>query len=250
MEPKVFKDVQSKIVEITDVAHNAKAFRFLMPTDFDYYPGQFIMLRVDMRETEEFKIKEGKNPSQVRAFSISSSPTSKGFVEVAIKEEEHGFVSVYMNKVAQVGDDVKISGPFGKFYFTEGMADEIILLAAGSGVAPFMGILRYITAKNLPVKTTLIYSNRTPQDIIYKKELDELANLPNIKIVHTITRAKDEHKWAGQTGRIDEALIKKYTSDLTKPLFYICGPPEFSNNMESLFSMLGIPKEKIHTEKW
>lgn len=249
-EPKLQRDIVSKITEILPQTHDTAVFRFSVPDNFEYYAGQFIMLRVDMKETEGFKIRDNKNPSQIRAFSIASTPTQKGYVETAIKAEENGFVSVYMNKVAEVGDAVKISGPYGKFYFNESMGDEVVLLGAGSGITPLIGVMRYVAAKNLPTKVLLVYSNKTPEDIVYKKDLEELAKNSNIKVVNTITRAKEEHKWEGETGRISEDLIKKNVSDITKPLYYICGSPEFSITMESMLVKMGVPKERVHKENW
>ncbi len=250
MEPKLQRDIPSQIIEIIPQTHDTAVFRFSVPENFDYYAGQFVMLRVDMKEINGFKIRDNKNPSQIRAFSIASTPTQKGYVETAVKADEDGFVSVYMNKVAKVGDAVKVSGPYGKFYFNESMGDEIVLLGAGSGITPLIGILRYVSAKNLPTKVLLVYSNKTPDDIVYKKDLEELSKIPNIKIVNTITRAKEEHKWEGETGRISEEIVKKNVSDITKPLYYICGSPEFSHTIESMLVKMGAPKERVHTEKW
>lgn len=249
-EPKLQRDIISKITGILPQTHDTAVFRFSVPDNFEYYAGQFLMLRVEMKELNDFKIRDGKNPSQIRAFSISSTPTQKGYVETAIKAEENGFVSVYMNKVAEVGDPVKISGPYGKFYFKEDMGNEIVLLGAGSGITPLIGVMRYVAAKNLPTKVLLVYSNKTPDDIVYKKDLEELAKNSNIKVVNTITRAKEEHKWEGETGRISEDLIKKSVSDITKPLYYICGSPEFSHTMESMLVKMGVPKERVHKENW
>ena len=250
MEPKLQRDIPSRIVEIIPQTHDTAVFRFSVPDNFDYYAGQFVMLRVDMKEANGFKIRDNKNPSQIRAFSIASTPTQKGYVETAIKAEEDGFVSVYMNKVAEVGDAIKVSGPYGKFYFKEDMGDEVVLLGAGSGITPLIGILRYIAAKNLQTKAMLVYSNKTPQDIVYKKDLEDLSKTPNIKIVNTITRSKEEHKWEGETGRISEELIKKNVPDITKPLYYICGSPEFSHTMESMLVKMGVPNGRVHKENW
>ena len=249
-ELKIQRDIPSKVTEIVRQTHDTAVFKFSVPENFEYYAGQFMMLRVDMKEVNGFKIRDNKNPSQIRAFSMSSTPTDKGFVETAIKAEEDGFVSVYMNKMSQVGDAVKVSGPFGKFYFKENMSNEVVLIGAGSGITPLIGIMRYVVAKKLPVKVTLLYSNKTPQDIVYEKELAELSSFSNIKVVHTITRSQEHHKWEGHKGRINPELIKQYIPEITKPLFYICGSPEFSHEMESMVRKAGAPAERVHIEKW
>jgi len=247
---KIIKDMPSKILEIRKETHDTKAFKLEVPKDFEFFPGQFIMLKVDMRAHPEFEVKGGKSPIQSRAYSIASSPLQKGSIELLIKKKEGGFVSVYLNDFAKVGDEVEISGPYGKFYYREGMGKNVALLAAGCGLSALMSILRYIVGKNLDVNVTLLYSARTPDDIIFWEELKELDKRENVKIVITLTRTKPEHKWKGLTGRINAEMIKENIENPKDYVYYICGMPQFLDDISAALRSLGVPGEKIKMEKW
>ncbi len=265
-EPKPTLNIQSKISFIEQQTEFARVLRFPAPENFTYLPGQFIMLKLELQEKNGFKILSGKPKIQQRAFSMSSSPTQKGFVETAVKEEEDGFVSKYLNRIAELGDSIIISGPYGHFHFSEGdrqnpsdsassakaalstEAEEIVLLGAGSGITPLISILRYISDKKLSTRAILLYSNRSESDTIYYKDLQELEKKnSNIKIIFTMTRQPD---WPGEKGRITLETIKKFVSEISKPIYFICGSPDFSKACKEMLATAGVPAEKVKTEQW
>ena len=243
------RDVASKILDIWKETHDTKMFRLEVPRDFDFFPGQFVMLKVNIDEGRGFKITDGKSNVQTRAYSIASSPEQKGTIDLLIKKRENGFVSVYLNDFAKVGDKVSFSGPYGKFYFRDGMAKHIVLLSAGCGLSALMSMAHYITDKKLDTKVTIIQSSRTPEDILFRKELAELEG-KGAKVVITLTRTKPEHNWKGLTGRISAELIKTNVPDYTDALYFICGMPDFSEQMSATLRGLGVPTERIRTERW
>ena len=243
------RDVPSKIVEIKEETHDTKVYKLEVPNDFTFFAGQFIMLKVDIDESRGFKVLHNKPTVQSRAYSIASSPEQKGIIDLLIKKREDGFLSVYLNDFAKVGDKVVISGPYGKFYYKEGMGKDVVFLAAGCGVSALISMIRYIIDKKLDANATLIYSARTPDDILFKKELDDLKK-SGVNVVITLTRTKEEHSWCGPTGRISPELIKENVKNLEGALYYICGMPKFSDGMTETLRELGVPAERIKTEKW
>ena len=109
------------------------------------------------------------------------------------------------------------------------MSKKIVLIGAGSGIVPLMCMLRFIkTAQLWDVSAVLLYSNTHYEEIIYREELDKLSELPNIKVVHTLTREIPEH-WKGYTGRINKEYDLEGSSQSTRqsllPLrtAYLCG---------------------------
>ncbi len=106
-------------------------------------------------------------------------------------------------------------------------------------------------------------SNRNKENILFKKEFDEWANInKNLKIVYTISEINSQEKssvlteendWKGGYGRIDKAMILKYVDDetLKNSIFYICGPPGMLKAMKTLIQEeLEIPKERIMVEEF
>ena len=221
-----------------------KTFRLesgsLLP--FEFFPGQFIVLCFYF-----FEPSKGRTVRKNRAFSISSSPTERNYLEITVKKT--GRVSTYMHEVVKEGDLFTIKNRSGEFYFQEGMAKELVLIAGGTGIAPLMSMIRYITQRKLPVKITLIYSNKTPEDIIFQKELQSLESRNvQLRCVHTLTRPEG-YAWQGPTGRISQELLEQNISN-KQALFYICGPKAMIQSCVELLKGLGIDSSRIKLEKW
>jgi ferredoxin-NADP reductase len=128
---------------------------------------------------------------------------------------------------------------------------DLVCIAGGSGVTPFRGFVREATRRKLPTKITVLYSVRTPKDIIFNNEFRELEKEnPNFKFHVTCTRAQPEHNWTGRTGRVTPEWVKEHASNLSNTVFYACGPNQLVEFAEVVVFELGVPKEQMKTEKW
>ena len=204
---------------------------------FDYKPGQYMMMELDVADP--------KNGS-IRSLSIASSPT-ENFLLFSTKISDTLFKQKFNSLKA--GDKVRMKGPMGIFTLKED-AQKVVLLGGGIGITPFRDMIKYVTDKKLPLKITLLYSNRTPADIVYKDEWRVFAREnPHLKVVHTITDYQG-NDWHGRRGRIDEYLVKEYCSDLQNTPFYICGPPGMVNAMFELLVKIGVPGPNIKIERF
>jgi len=203
--------------------------------------GQFVMLYLDVDQ-------EGKKKTIKRAYSLSSIP-SDPYIETAVRMEGIGSSRIH---TLNPGDEIEIDGPFGHFTFEEGMGDEVVLIGAGSGITPLMSIVRYIHEEKLGVKVDVLYSNKKPEDIVYRHELEELSKHKNINCHFTITRSDDPKSidWKGSAGRINIAMIKDKVKDIKKPLFYICGPPQFVEDIKKALLEKQVDKAKIKQERY
>ena len=233
--------MKGKVIYKNQETPDTISIRYELSEEMRRRPGHFVMIYLDVEQ-------EGKKKVLKRAYSMSSIPADS-YIETAVKLEGVGSQRIH---TLNPDDEVEIEGPFGHFTFEEGEADEIILMGAGSGITPLMSIIRYIHAEKLPTKTTLLYSNKTPQDIVYRHELEELNKHKNINIHFTITRTEEaaSEGWEGLTGRINKDMIKKIIKDIKKPLFYLCGPPQFVEDLKTLLIEQGVEKEKIKQERY
>jgi ferredoxin-NADP reductase len=225
---------ETKFQEIIPRTHDVTSFRFIRPAKLEYKPGQFFFVTLKQGEKELKK-----------HFSFSSSPTEKDHIEFTKKFTDHEYSLAL--KVAKVGDWASIDGPYGKFTF-EGEYPKIALLGGGIGITPFISFCKNATDKGLSSKITLFYGCRTPEDIAFRKEFEELsAKNKNLKLVFTVS-APAPQDWTGNTGLINADLIKQNLPDYHENMFYTCGPPPMIEAMEKLVVSLGLPKEKLKRE--
>jgi ferredoxin-NADP reductase len=111
-----------------------------------------------------------------RSYSICSSPTQTGYVEISPKRVPNGYVTVFLNDRALPGLTVNAQGPYGQFCFDETKHQHVVLMAAESGITPIMSMLRYIDDLCISVDVTLIYCVRAQADVFLKAELADLQS--------------------------------------------------------------------------
>ena len=234
------KEFVSKVVEIVDETPTVKSFKIGIPEGivFDFYPGQFFMVSF----VNDNEIKTG------RAYSISSSPEQKKYLEIALNE-----VAAFTKKMfgLKPGDFLKFNGPYGKFYFSKEMNEDLVLIAGGTGITPLISILRYCTDMELQNKITFFYSIRNPEEIIFHEDIKKLKEQnPNLRYYITITRPEEHHEWEGRKGRIDFDLLKDEIQNPEEKVYFICGSKEFVENIISMLSQLGVGRGQIRTDVW
>lgn len=190
-------------------------------------------------------------PPMKRAYSLGSTPTRPGSINTMVKETPGGYVSTYLVRKLAAGDPVQISGPLGHFVLPpEDVSGDILLIGAGSGITPLMGMLRYGKDSGTNRHFHLVYSNKTPDDIIYREEIDTLAEAENIDVTHTITRPDPAHAWEGRTGRVDTSLFEELVREAPQRHIYICGSMVFARAMKELLLAMGAAPEKIKLEAY
>jgi ferredoxin-NADP reductase/nitrite reductase/ring-hydroxylating ferredoxin subunit len=199
----------------------------------------------------------------IRHFTITSSPT-EDFIMISTRIRD----TPYKKRLSSLEENttiVKVRGPEGKFTLHEDHSKPAVFLSGGIGVTPFRSMIKYATDKQLPVKIIMFDSNRNENNILYKKEFDECANMnKNLKVVYSVTEEEGGEEqpaqnsspsiaWNGERGRIDKAMITRYLSDkdIKDSIFYICGPPGMVKAMQNLIqNELQIQKENIKIEEF
>lgn len=201
-----------------------------------FIPGQFMFIHV---------LDESGKSVDKRPYSIASAP-GETYLEFCIRIV-HGRVTSKLETL-KTGDLVGVEGPVGRFAYTGQPAAAFI--AGGSGIAPFMSMLRFIATRKLDGRFILFYSARTRDGILYEAELARLQVMnPHIKAVITLTR-ETPGGWKGECGRIDEAMIRKYAADPAEFSWWACGPMELITKMKACLSGMGVDVRKLELEGW
>ena len=205
---------------------------------FSFLPGQWVDCYTEI---------EGK--LQVAGYSLVSSSLMKGTIALAIKGIGSNPVTRFLYERATVGDTVDIAGGQGNFYYTRNMGDSLILIGGGIGITPLMSILHYVDEATSDVKATLLYSAKTPSELLFRNRLDAIAQRnKRIRYFLTVT-GKTTDEWRGRVGRIDAQLIEEVQPN-QNILCYICGPPTMVDGIPSLLHGLSIPDSNIKSERW
>lgn len=151
----------------------------------------------------------------------------------------------------KAGDKVKVRGPFGGFVLDSSHEPEVVLIAGGIGITPFMSMIRYAAAASLSNKVTLMFSCQNQDDIPFKHEIVELERQnPHFQAVFIIgdgpTGSLHGQKIA--KGRITPEIVKDVLPSFANKTFFVCGPPPFMKAVIKQLEGMGIPKSVIMTE--
>jgi ferredoxin-NADP reductase len=202
-----------------------------------YKPGQFVQLHL----TPESDAKMS------RSYSVASSPTTREFIDLTIKIQ--GTFPQFL-KDLQPGHVFGMRGPLGHFVFDPPTMPHIVLLGAGVGVTPLVGMLRYATHLKLPNKVTFINANKLEEDTIYRHELTShhAANNPHLKLVLSYTRLPEGHPWQGERGRISWEMICKHVPEPMNVHYFICGPDQMNKDLKALLIEKGVDRNRVKLE--
>jgi glycine betaine catabolism B len=210
------------------------------PVKFD--PGMFMMITgVDAA---------GKRYT-ARAFSIASDPSTPDVEFMVIKEPKHGdHIGRSHFSDAAIGDTFFLKGPNGQFRFDPSINKNVIFIAGGTGLAPFVSMLRHIKITDSKSNVILFYSIKYPTEVIRKSELNSYVTDLGTQLIITVTRPQQGDGWLGETGHINSDMIKRSVPDVLQRDAYICGPLEFVKAAKDSLIALGVPQEKIKADVW
>ena len=246
---KVFRrlKIKNNPYEITKVKNEAGTYwtLSLKPKSGDiinYKPGQYSYVSIISQELSK----------EFHPFSLTSSPAKNGEISFTIKEL--GDYTDDIGKV-KVGEIAYIEGPYGIFNALSSDAEELIFIAGGSGITPFLSMLRYMKDKNNTRKTTLIWGIRFQYEFFLREEFEEMKDAnPNLTIIPVVS---DDDSWDGERGFIDrdklDRLVPCEDPDeiIQKKDYYICGPPLMIKKVRPALKSMGVNKSKyLHSEKF
>ena len=190
-----------------------------------------------------------------RSYSIASAPENP-HVELTIERLDDGEVSPYLCDVLHAGDGLEVRGPIGGYFvWTSNQDGPVFLVAGGSGIVPLMAMLRHraLAAADRRARTPmhLLYSARTKSDLIYERELGDLAEDGDTRVTFTLTREPAASEWKGERRRIDRAMLEaEGWHAVDSPLSYICGPTPFVEAAANFLVELGHDASRIRTERF
>ncbi len=213
---------------INPVTHDTHHLIFDRPEGFDFAAGQAIEMTLQ---------KDGWR-DEGRPFTPVSLPGAANLEFVIKSYPDHDGVTEQIGKM-QPGDEVTIGGPFGD------MRDKGpgVFIAGGAGITPMIALLRKRLEDNGHLNgSTLVFSNRTEADIIWR---DKLSAMPGLTVAYVVTEGE------GKTVP-KRALDRDYLRQFIEPgtLCYLCGPPPMMDAVQSELDALGVDPGDVVADDW
>ena len=208
-----------------------------------FLPGQ----HVDVRLTAE----DGYQAH--RAYSIASAPTAATTYELVIERLADGEVSPFFHEVAAPGDTLDVRGPFAEhFAWRTNEAGGLFLAAGGSGVAPFLSMVRERARLAEPPPMALLYSARTWDDVIAREELlTHERTQRGFQLTCFLTR-ESARRPVDFSARVDASIVAQVVQRLPEApqLFFVCGNNRFVGAVSDILVARGVPPMSIRTERY
>ncbi|WP_139957523.1 ferredoxin--NADP reductase [Flavicella sediminum] len=207
-----------------------------------YKPGQFLTLKIPIN---------GRIES--RAYSFSSNPFTVKELNITVKKVENGLVSNYINSELKVGQKIDVEKPMGSFYIepSKNANQQYILFGAGSGITPVYSILTSVLDKEPLSKILLIYANHDIENIIFLKELQDLAEQhpDRFRVEHILSHNTQPNFHSGFiTKNLVEKIFKKNSINFTNHKYMICGPAGYMKSVKEILKSKSVPLNNIQTE--
>jgi ferredoxin-NADP reductase len=229
----------ARVLELVDETPRTKSIVLELPA----WPGHRAGQHVDVRLTAE----DGYQAQ--RSYSIASAPEDRELV-VTVERLADGEVSPYLVDELRAGDELELRGPIGGYFVWEAsLGGPLLMIAGGSGVVPFRAMLRHRAAVEPATAARLLYSSRSPSEIIYRGELEQLA-AGGAEVHITLTREWPDD-WEGHRGRFDRDAIEQLALQASeRPLSYVCGPSSFVESVAEALVGIGHEPSRIRTERF
>lgn len=286
-ERKRIKEMEVMVAEaITETPDTTTLVLFTGNDRLDYKAGHF--LTIDPHQFEALErftafledLKGRKEPA--RAYSMTSAPEEK-YLAITVKEERYvrgttkypPLLSPLLVKRTLRGMRLVITGFTGPYTLpdsVESHVDRLVHIVAGSGAVPNFSILKHALTNYPKLNHTFVSSNKTWDDVIFGRNLSELAarHRDRLTVIHTLTREADAASRGPniRSGRVDESLLRQALPDPSAALVYVCGPgitqadralarekgvepqPRFLETVLAMLRNIGVPDNRVKRESY
>ena len=225
------------LIKTENINDLTRRFWLEMPDveSIDYIPGQFITLDLPIHE---------KRTKRWKSYSIASHPNGTNIIELCIVFQEGGLGTTYLFNEAKIGTKLRFKGPLGVFTIPKDLNEEIVMIATGTGVAPFRSIMNHIDNHGMSFKKMhVIFGTRIEDGILYRDEFEALAaKYPNFTYDVALSRSED---WAGYKGYVHQIYQEHYSEVIEGRKIYLCGWRNMIDQARENFTEMGYDRKQV-----
>ncbi len=235
-------DLTLRCKAVVPVTHDVSTFVLepMSKRTFSFAPGQYVVVTINV----------GGERHQ-RCYTISSPPTRPHLLTITVKRTLGGLVSNWLHDNLERGGRVHVTGPFGEFTLAQHPARTYLFLSAGSGITPMMSMTRTLADLCAPADVAFVHSARSPDDIVFRRELEALpASGLNLAVTSICEAGSPGEVWTGPRGRLSAGLLAALVPDVAEREVFMCGPAPYMNAAMTVLADLGVPAVQIHQESF
>jgi Na+-transporting NADH:ubiquinone oxidoreductase subunit F len=253
---------RAKVTEIEDLTHDTKRIRFrlLDAKGFAFTPGQYTFLKVPDDYVRQWNLRYATSHQDVsRPYSFAGSSSRLPFFDLVVKlagpppgkNVPPGIASTYIHRELKPGDEVQFSAPAGSLYLRKDTGRPIVIVAGGTGVAPFMSLLEYWFENDFEKNNEiyLFFGVRSRRDLFWHERFQEWARAKTqFRYFPALSNPEPNDGWGGETGFI-QLSVDKHIAAPSDADAYLAGPPIMVREVVKVLTSKGIAKERIHYDE-
>ena len=253
---------EAKVVSIENLTHDTKLIRFQLIDSkaFKFTPGQYVFLKVPDDYVREWNERYKTSHKEVtRPYSFASSSSKLPLFDMIIKlaspprgkDVPPGLASSFIHQRLQVGDTLRISQPFGELFLRKDTGRPVLIVAGGTGAAPFISLLQYWFENEFDRNNEIYFyfGVRAKRDLFFHEKFQEWAReKKNFHYVPALSNPDPGDDWKGETGYI-QLVVDKFLKGPSDADAYLAGPPIMVTETVKVLDAKGITKDHIHYDE-
>lgn len=227
--------MKAPLIEKLQFSDTIIGFVFQPKEKIDFQAGQFLEWILPHPNPDDRGVK--------RHFTISSSPTEDNLMLTTKFSTRSSSFKKALQQL-KIGDEIEVGHVEGDFTLPDDPSAPLVFIAGGIGVTPFRSMIKFLFDTGQKRDITLLYSNKTPADIVFKDLYDDASAKVGFKVVYVLTDPAPPG-WQGDSGFIDEAMIKQEVPDWQRRTFYVSGPEPMVEAFEKMLGEMGISEAHL-----
>jgi phenol hydroxylase P5 protein len=235
------RDFAGTVTRLVDLTPTIKAIFIALDKPIHFQAGQYVQLEIPCLGAS-------------RAFSIANSPASverTGEIELNVRIVAGGAGTGYIHQKLQVGERLRLAGPYGRFFVRKSARRPMVFMAGGSGLSSPRSMILDLLEGGCTQPVTLVYGQRSRDELYYDAEFRALAGKhANFSYVPALSSEGEGSDWAGARGFVHDAAKAHFGVSFAGQQAYLCGPPPMVEACIATLMQGRLFERDIFTEKF
>ncbi|MBS1161543.1 MAG: phenol 2-monooxygenase subunit [Proteobacteria bacterium] len=233
------EDYSGEVVRIETLTPTIKGIWLKLDRPMHFQAGQYINLEIPALGGVS------------RAFSLANAPQEDNIVELNVRIVPGGQVTTWLHNELKVGETLKLTGPYGRFFVKKSANLPLIFMAGGSGLSSPKSMIEDLLGEGCELPITLVYGQRNRDELYYHDAFTALADkYPNFCYVPALSHEAEGSGWDGARGFVHEAAKAHFGNDFRGNKAYLCGPPAMIEACISTLMQGRLFERDIYMEKF